>query len=137
MFSWRSRKRLCSDVAKLASFDLVGVEGFCSDKLDEIQDCLADLIFARRALDKIVVRTDSDLRSLASRVDSIQSGIQSLVNLVTLYMAHVSSIIQNTARIPGVSVNAATPVAGLHSSPLPCGKGPLASGCTRSDILKN
>ena len=88
-------------------------------------------------LDKIVVRTDSDLRSLASRVDSIQSGIQSLVNLVTLYMAHVSSIIQNTARIPGVSVNAAAPVAGLHSSPLPYGKGPLASGCTRSDILKN
>ena len=116
---------------------MVGVEGFCADKLNEIQDCLADLIFARRALDKIVVRTDSDLRSLASRVDSIQSGIQSLVNLVTLYMAHVSSIIQNTARIPGVSVNAATPVAGLHSSPLPSGKGPLASGCTRSDILKN
>ena len=89
-----------------------------------------------RSLYELTVIYD-DLRSLASRVDSIQSGIQSLVNLVTLYMAHVSSIIQNTARIPGVSVNAATPVAGLHSSPLPCGKGPLASGCTRSDILKN
>ena len=37
--------QLCADVAMLASFDLVGVEGFCSDKLDEIQDCLADLIF--------------------------------------------------------------------------------------------
>ena len=60
-----------------------------------------------------------------------------VVNLVNLYMAHVASIIQNTARIPGVSVNAAAPVAGLHSSPLPCGKGLLASGCTRSDILKN
>ena len=88
-------------------------------------------------MDKIVVRTDSDLRSLASRVDSIQSGIQGLVNLVNLYMTHVASIIQSTARIPGVAVNAAAPVAGLHSSPLPCGKGLLASGCTRSDILKN
>ena len=77
------------------------------------------------------------VRVLASRVGSVQSGIKNLVSLVNLYMAHVSSLIQDTARIPGVSVIAAAPDAGLHSSPLLLGKGPLASGCTRSDKLNS
>ena len=115
--------QLCSDVAELASLELNGIVGFSFDKVNEMQDCLADLFVAGCVLQKIVVRTDSDLRFLASRVGSLQSGIGKLVNLVNLYMAHISSLIKNTARVPGaLSVMSAAPAAGLHSSPLPPGK---------------